>query len=176
MKGLLKFISCLIVNGALIFVSTAIAGTNAIPLGIFLFIFTTSILLYLRWDHINRTNKDVTVDDHIQQLVVAENATRRGVAEIISKLREYGSKLKTHDDTISRLRTELSRHRDNQHKLVGRGNKSTKKSAQSGPGQGVRADVEIDKPVPKSSGDKRTTRRTRKTLPDTEDRLGQAAD
>ena len=56
------------------------------------------------------------VDGKIEELVAAENASRRLLKEVLATARSQSSKLKKHDETLARLHTELSRHRGGQQK------------------------------------------------------------
>jgi hypothetical protein len=123
MKLNIKFLLLLILLNGLAVAGCVISSTSWF-VSLAILVLGNVTVFHKRSYRIQQELAKADADSKIDELVAAENATRKLLKEVISTVRSQASKLKKHDEMFTRLHTELSRHRGGQQKLVGSRNQN----------------------------------------------------
>ena len=115
MKLNIKFLLLLILLNGLAVAGCVISSTSWF-VSLAILVLGNVTVFHKRSHRIQQELAKADADSKIDELVAAENATRKLLKEVISTVRSQASKLKKHDETFTRLHTELSRHRGGQQK------------------------------------------------------------
>jgi hypothetical protein len=112
MKLDIRFIFYLI--GANVLMFAVVLSSNPVLTMLILIGLTTALMFYNRNRRLQQQLNDAEFDRKIDELILAENATRKRLSESLIAIRSQGTKLKKNAETIARLQSEMVRVRGGQ--------------------------------------------------------------
>lgn len=130
MKLDIKFILFVILANTIVLAAGITSSTSWYVLAL-LSILSNVTIFHRRNVHIQMELDKADIEQKIDELVAAENASRKLLGDVTSHLKSTESKVKKHDETIARIHSELSRTRGRQRTMVRSGNGSNERTTTS---------------------------------------------